>query len=137
MINEAEILKTLEQVNYPGFSRNIVSFGLVKSVSIEGIDVTIKIELATKDPSIPQSIHNEAQEILSDVEGIGRIKIDFDIKNPPEPVSGTDVNQASLPGVKNIIAVASGKGGLGKSTVAANTRIVCQLQEQKRSGLRS
>jgi ATP-binding protein involved in chromosome partitioning len=106
VINEAEILKALEQVNYPGFSRNIVSFGLVKSVSIEGADVTVKIELATKDPSIPQSIHNEAQEILSDIEGIGRIQIDFDIKNPPEPVSGADGNKASLPGVKKIIAVA-------------------------------
>ena len=129
VINEAEILKTLEQVNYPGFSRNIVSFGLVKSVSIEGIDVTIKIELATKDPSIPQSIHNEAQEILSGIEGIGRIKIDFDIKNPPEPVSGTDVNQASLPSVKNIIAVASGKGGVGKSTVAANLALALSLSD--------
>ena len=100
MINEAEILKTLEKVNYPGFSRNIVSFGLVKSISIEGADVTVKIELATKDPSIPQSIHTESQEILSTIKGIGRIKIDFDIKDPPEPASGVDANKASLPGVK-------------------------------------
>ena len=131
MIDEAKILKTLEEVNYPGFSRNIVSFGLVKSVSIEGADVTVKIELATKDPSIPQSIHNEAQEILSNIDGVGRIKIDFDIKNPPETATGIDANKASLPGVKKIIAVASGKGGVGKSTVAANLALALSSSEGK------
>ena len=114
MINEKDILAYLEKVQYPGFSRNIVSFGLVKSISIEENDVVINIELATKDPSIPKKIHNDSQEAVKLVPGIGNVKINIDIKSPPEQIGENTIGQSSLPGVKKIIAVASGKGGVGK-----------------------
>ena len=82
MINDKDILSALEKVNYPGFSRNIVSFGLVKSISLDENDVEVLIELATKDPAIPQKIHNDSQESINSIPGIGNVKINLEIKNP-------------------------------------------------------
>ena len=130
MINEKDILAYLEKVQYPGFSRNIVSFGLVKSISIEENDVVINIELATKDPSIPKKIHNDSQEAVKLVPGIGNVKINIDIKSPPEQIGENTIGQSSLPGVKKIIAVASGKGGVGKSTVATNIAVALSLLDE-------
>ncbi|MEM9284181.1 MAG: Mrp/NBP35 family ATP-binding protein [Verrucomicrobiota bacterium] len=125
MITEDLVRETLGGVNYPGFSRDIVSFGLVKGIEVEGSDVTVNITVATRDPNIPRNIHQGIESALSGLEGIGRIKIDFDIQDPPEVASGSNpaVGQSSIPGVKKIIAVASGKGGVGKSTVATNLAV--------------
>ena len=133
MINEKDILACLEKVQYPGFSRNIVSFGLVKSISIDENDVVVSIELATKDPSIPQKIHNGAQEAINLMPGIGNVQININIKSPPEKIGENTIGQSSLPGVKKIIAVASGKGGVGKSTVATNIAVALSLLDDNPS----
>ena len=109
-------------MKYPGFSRDIVSFGLVKSVETEGADVLVKVEIATKDAKIPEQIFKEVHELLGGFEGIGTVKVDIDVKDAPEAASGS-VGKSSIPGVKRIIAVASGKGGVGKSTVSANLAV--------------
>jgi len=122
MIDVEQIKEVLKQVKYPGFSRDIVSFGLVKSVETEGADVHVKIEVATKDAKIPEQVFKDVHEVLGGLEGIGTVKVDIDVKDAPEAASGS-VGKSSIPGVKRIIVVASGKGGVGKSTVSANLAV--------------
>lgn len=124
MITEDSVREKLKNVNYPGFSRDILSFGLVKRIAVEGDDVSVLVSLATRDPNIPRAIHEGIEAALRDLPGAGKVTIDFDIKDPPEPVSGNPAAaQTAIPGVKKVIAVASGKGGVGKSTVSTNLAI--------------
>ncbi|MEM8953130.1 MAG: Mrp/NBP35 family ATP-binding protein [Verrucomicrobiota bacterium] len=130
MPSDTQVREALSQVNYPGFSRDIVSFGLVKDISVNGDDVTVELSLATRDPKIPKLILEGAQAALNAIPQIGDAKVKFDIKDPPhtapqpDAAGGNDsVGQSSIPGVKNIIAIASGKGGVGKSTVASNLAV--------------
>ena len=131
MITEDLIKEKLKEVNYPGFSRDIVSFGLVKAIQIDENNVTVKISIATRDPGVPKEIHQKAKEAIESIEGIGDVNLDFDIQEPPQAAGapggeGEGLGTSSIPGVKKIIAVASGKGGVGKSTVAANVAIALQ-----------
>lgn len=130
MMNNDQIKEALKQVKYPGFSRDIVSFGLVKSVATEGPDVNVKIEVATKDAKVPEQIFKDVHEELAKLEGIGTVKVDIAVKDAPETASGS-VGKSSIPGVKRIIAVASGKGGVGKSTVAANLAVALSARGLK------
>ncbi|NNE92018.1 MAG: Mrp/NBP35 family ATP-binding protein [Verrucomicrobiales bacterium] len=128
MIDENQIREKLGEVTYPGFSRDIVSFGLVKGIAVDGRDVTVKISVATRDPKIPDVIQSGIKSALDTIDGIGEITLDFDIKDPPAPEGSgaAGLAKASIPGIKKIIAVASGKGGVGKSTVATNLAISLQ-----------
>jgi ATP-binding protein involved in chromosome partitioning len=133
MPTEQDIRTALGNVRYPGFSRDILSFGLVKGIQIEGADVTIEISVATRDPNIPRLIHEQAMDVLKKVAGVGEVKLSFDIKDPPGAgvTASEKLGKSSIPGVKKVIAVASGKGGVGKSTVASNLAIALS-----QSGLR-
>ncbi len=115
------ILDALKQVKYPGFSRDIVSFGLVKDIEITGNDVHITLRVTTKDEEIPDKLQQAAGEALSQLPGAGEIKISIQLQTPERSTEGpANLKAAPIDGVKHIIAVASGKGGVGKSTVAAN-----------------
>lgn len=117
MPTESEIRQALAQVRYPGFSRDIISFGLVKAISIEGGRVTVEISVATRDPNIPRLIHEQAAEALLKVPGVTEPRLNFDIKEPPNPVAGSAdrLPKSSIPGVKRVIAVGSGKGAWAKA----------------------
>ncbi|MFC4993656.1 P-loop NTPase [Rubritalea tangerina] len=127
-MTEDIIKNTLTQVKYPGFSRDIVAFGLVKEISIQGNDVEVTIAVQTKDPKVPETIFKDCQDALNSIEGIGTTRVNIDVKNPEAQAAGnadssTPQGKTSIPGVKKIIAVASGKGGVGKSTVSSNLAI--------------
>ena len=119
--DEQSLRDALRQVRYPGFSRDIVSFGLVKEIRIEGENVTAQLVLTSTEPAIARQIHNEAHAALSSVKGVGHVEVKIDIQAPAQAAGVT--GPAKLEGVEHVIAVASGKGGVGKSTVAANLAV--------------
>ncbi len=116
------IREVLRQVRYPGFSRDIVSFGLVKDVICEPGAVTVKIEIQTRDPKVPEQVFKDCHAALDSLPAIGTVKVEIEVKDAPAAGGGA-VGKSSIPGVKRIIAIASGKGGVGKSTVAANLAV--------------
>ncbi len=126
MINTDSIRQQLATVKYPGFSRDIVSFGLIKYIRITGSEVVVQMSMSTADATVPQQIKANAEAALAAMEGVTSAVVRIDITAPQQqPMGAQSMPQTSIPGVKYVIAVASGKGGVGKSTVAAN--LACAL----------
>jgi len=125
MVNEDLIKSLLSEVNYPGFSRDIVSFGVVKNIELEADNsVKVFVSLSTRDPKIPQQLQSDIQSKLIAHPDIASVVVDFDIQEPAHNASAPVGKVASsIPGVKAVVAVASGKGGVGKSTVSTNLAI--------------
>src|SRR3954462_9543828 len=125
-VTEEQIKDALKQVRYPGFSRDIISFGLVKEIRIEDGVVTVQMALATNEPAIPQAIKTESEAALARVGGIRSAKVLIDIHAPPAGATAAGAGATRIEGIKHVIAIASGKGGVGKSTVAANLAVALE-----------
>jgi len=117
-MNREAIEAALRTVKYPGFSRDIVSFGLVKEVTLGTDEISLQLLLTTNEPAIARQIQKECQEALKTAGWQKAVDVRIDIQAPAQ-AAGVQGPQ-SIDGVKHVIAVASGKGGVGKSTVAVN-----------------
>lgn len=133
-LSEDQVTNALKSVKYPGFSRDIVSFGLVKSINIDNGEVSVQLALATNDPSVPATIKNDAEKVLRGIAGVQDAKVLIDIHAPPAGAGSAGMVTTRIPGIKHVIAVASGKGGVGKSTVAANLAVALH-EKNARVGL--
>jgi len=119
-LTEELVLERLKTVKFPGYSRDIVSFGLVREIKIAGSDLLLKLSVATNNPSVAQALKTESEKVLRAIPGVMSARTVIDITNPPDVASGGQSGAAQISGVRYVIAIASGKGGVGKSTVAAN-----------------
>jgi ATP-binding protein involved in chromosome partitioning len=119
-LTEELVLERLKAVKFPGYSRDIVSFGLVKEIKISGPDLLLRLSVATSNPNVAQTLKTESEKVLRAIPGVSSATTVIDITNPPDVASGGQAGATQITGVKYVVAVASGKGGVGKSTVAAN-----------------
>ena len=113
MTVQEQIFNALKTVNDPELHQDLVSLGMVENVTVEGTNAAIKINLTTPACPMKAQIEADIRAAVSQVSGVNKISLEF----------GSQVRgqrKDAIPGVKNIIAVGSGKGGVGKSTVAAN-----------------
>jgi ATP-binding protein involved in chromosome partitioning len=119
-LTEQQILAALSQVQEPELGGDIVSRRMVKDVRIDGGNVAFTIELTTPACPMKDQIQTEAEAAVRSVAGVNAVQIEF-TANVRRPAGIPE--QSAIPGVANVIAVAAGKGGVGKSTVAANLAV--------------
>ena len=125
------VTNALKNVKYPGYSRDIVSFGIVKDVVANQGAVSVAIQLTSGNAEVAQKIKADAEQAIRTLPGVQHVHVN--VLMPTTAPGGAPVQQNpwqqqnKVPGIRRVVAVASGKGGVGKSTVSVN--LACALQQ--------
>jgi len=131
MVDRSSIESILAKVLYPGFTKDIITFGFVKEVAVEDNDISIHLGI----PSAAAEIETQLREEISKrISALGAFKINLTIDKPEIPRETSSQGKNVLPDIQNFVMVSSGKGGVGKSTTTVNIAIAL-AQQGKRVGL--